>query len=390
MRLKELGVERDALNRHGHCVPFLIDDEMRELYRRADCDVASLDAVQRNRVLGRMPPEDEEVLSWQRLNCSREQLFEKSRCRSRELTMLECDMIVLGFDYDWKKTPPRILTDFERMGQLSKEDRHLVLDARHSVEVSWIDFRLAKEKKKEYDYQKSLKAQQRKEAARAARAAPRAEWLQTIMDQNLPIWGFIIIRSAYGDRTLELAWTAFQEHYNEMCKRVMNYWERDKNVALWRTHKSLFVSDDSLGGATKEDLIRKYNTSKSGIADGIQTDCFLIADEVVLAHRSVLQGAQGASPYPPERTVAVKVVDPSYVSSSAPATEYYGYESAQSSITASDLEGYDGVIKVPLAKVFDWLYFSLLFGTESWSRRYKQTTQQQPRARLPYTPYPSY
>lgn len=370
LTLQELGVTRDTLNFHvhGRIIPFMIDDEMRHLYWRARDDPDSLSPAERNRVFGRIPPEDEERLCQERLGCTKEQLYEKALTQSDDLSMLECDMIIRGCDYDWKATVNKA-TDLERIMRLSNEDRTLVLKARDSIKGPAI--LQATGKRKQYTRVRAEEAHQKKTFLRAASHAQRAEWVQDMVDRDLPRWGFVVMRTEYSDPRSDEAWKKLKERYDSLGSQIMHSWGgQPPRAELWRTHETVFVSDAALEGASADTLRERFKSMREDLPEGIRRDCFLVQDK--LADRSV------------------RAVNPDFDAEAPLGTEEVSYDAPGTSITLQDLEGFSGEIQVPLLKVFDWLHYSLLTGSETWERRYKQTTQKQPRPLLTFWPYPEY
>jgi hypothetical protein len=65
--------------------------------------------------------------------------------------------------------------------------------------------------------------------------------------------------------------------------------------------------------------------------------------------------------------------------------------SAQPVYTEGPYAGFDGEIKVPLPKVFDWLFYTFFAGSKSWLVRYWETkTKDWTSLLMPFSPYPGY
>ncbi|KAJ4319791.1 hypothetical protein N0V84_006172 [Fusarium piperis] len=374
LTLQELGVTRDTLNIHGHgrVIPFMIDDEMRALYIRARDEPGSLSPAEKNRVFGRIPLEDEERLCQERLGCTRDQLYEKALTQVDDLSMLECDMVIRGCDYDWKKTVNKA-TDLERIMSMSPEDRYLILKARETIKGPAILG--AANKRKQYTRVRAEESYQKKALLRIARQAQRAEWVQDMVDRDLPRWGFVVMRTEYSDPRSDEAWKRFQERYKSVCNQTMGEWAgRPPRAELWETHETVFVSDAALEGASVDALRERFKSMREDLPEGIRQDCFLVHDKLFTQADSL----------------NVRAVNPDFDPEAPLGTEEISYTSPGVSITLKDLEAFSGEIQVPLAKVFDWLHYTLLTDSETWERRYMNTTQKHPRAIISFLPYPEY
>ncbi|KAL6362627.1 hypothetical protein LRP88_03920 [Fusarium phalaenopsidis] len=374
LSLQELGLTRETLNHHvnGRIIPFMLDDEMRDLYRRAKDDPESLSPAEKNRVFGRIPPEDEERLCQERLGCTKEQLYEKALTQVEDLSMLECDMIIRGCDYDWKNISNKA-TDLERIMKLSGEDRDLVLKGREAIKGPAI--LRAAQKRKQYTKVRAAEARRKSEQLKIARQGHRAAWVQAMVDRDLPRWGFVVMRTEYSDPRSDEAWKRFQERYDTVGKLIMQSWSgRPPKAELWLTLETVFVSDAALDGASADALRERFKSMREDLPEGIRRDCFLVQDKL-LAETEWL---------------TVRAVNPNFDPEAPLGTLEASYDSQETSITVQDLEGFSGEIQLPLSKVFDWLHYSLLTDSETWERRYKQTMQKQPRTLVSYWPYPEY
>lgn len=373
LSLQELGLTRETLNNHvsGRIIPFMIDEEMRALYQRAKDDPESLSPAERNRVLGRIPPEDEERLCQERLGCTKEQLYEKALAQGDDLSMLECDMIIRGCDYDWKNTSNKA-TDLERLMRLSADDRTLILKGREAIKGPSI--LRATEKRKQYTRVRAGEARRKAELLRQARHGHRADWVQNMVDRDLPQWGFVVMRTEYSDPRSDEAWEKFQERFDTVGKLIMQGWSgRPPKAELWKTLETVFVSDAALDGASVDALRERFKSMREGLPEGIRRDCFLVQDKLLA-----------------EEWLTIRAVNPDFDAEAPLGTEDVSYTEQKTSITVKDLKGFCGEIQLPLSKVFDWLHYSLLTDSETWERRYKQTTQKQPRSLISYWPYPEY
>lgn len=373
LSLQELGLTRETLNNHasGRIIPFMINEAMRALYQRAKDDPESLSPAERNRVFGRIPPEDEERLCQERLGCTKDQLYEKALTQGDDLSMLECDMIIRGCDYDWKNTSNKA-TDLERLMKLSADDRILILKGREAIKGPSI--LRATEKRKQYTRVRAGEARQKAELLRQARNGHRADWVQNMVDRDLPQWGFVVMRTEYSDPRSDEAWKKFQERFDTVGKLIMQSWSgRPPKAELWKTLETVFVSDAALDGASTDVLRERFKSMREGLPEGIRRDCFLVQDKLLA-----------------EEWLTIRAVNPDFDAEAPLGTEDVSYTEQKTSITVKDLEGFCGEIQLPLSKVFDWLHYSLLTDSETWERRYKQTTQKQPRSLISYWPYPEY
>ncbi|UPK92329.1 hypothetical protein LCI18_003264 [Fusarium solani-melongenae] len=359
LSLQELGLTRETLNHrvNGRIIGFMLDDEMRDLYRRAKDDPESLSPAEKNRVFGRIPPEDEERLCQERLGCTKEQLYERALTQAEDMSMLECDMV----------------TDLERIMKLPAEDRDLVLRGREAIKGPAI--LRAAEKRKQYTKVRAAEARRRSEELKSASLGHRAAWVQDMVDRDLPRWGFVVMRTEYSDPRSDEAWKQFQERYETVGKLMMQSWSgRPPKAELWLTLETVFVSDAALDGASANALRERFKSMREGLPEGIRRDCFLVQDKL-LAEAEWL---------------TIRAVNPDFDPEAPLGTIEVSYESQDTSISVQDLEGFSGEIQLPLSKVFDWLHYSLLTDSETWERRYKQTTQKQPKTLVSYWPYPEY
>lgn len=373
LSLQELGLTHETLNNyiHGRIIPFMLDDEMRDLYRRASDDPDSLSPAEKNRVFGRIPPEDEERLCQERLGCTKEQLYEKALNQVDDLSMLECDMIIRGCDYDWRNLSNKA-TDLDRILKLSIEDRMLVLKGREAIKGPAI--LRAAQKRKQYTKGRAEEARQKSQELRIARQGHRAAWVQAMVDRDLPRWGFVVMRTEYSDPRSDEAWKGFQARYDTVGKLIMQNWSgRPPKAELWSTLETVFLSDATLDGASTDALRERFKSMREGLPEGIRRDCFLVQDKLLADTEW--------------RTI--RAVNPDFDPEAPLGTFDARYDSPDISITVQDLKGFSGEIQLPLSKVFDWLHYSLLTDSETWERRYKKT-QKLPRTIVPYWPYPDF
>ncbi|RSM11750.1 hypothetical protein CDV31_006624 [Fusarium ambrosium] len=372
--LEELKVTRETLNNHagGTIIPFIINEEMRALYERAKDDPDSLSPAEKNRVFGRIPPEDEERLCLERLGYTKDELYEKALTQSESMSMLECDMVIRGCDYDWKNTC-NIATDLERLMPLSHEDRLLVLKAREAIKGQ--AFRQAASKRKQYTSVRADEQRRLQERLRIAKENQRAEWVQDMVDRDLPRWGFVVMRTEYRDPRSDEAWEEFREYYGRIGEQIMKGWSgHPPRAELWKTLETVFVSDPALDGASADALRERFKSMRESLPEGIRRDCFLVKDNL----------------FAETRRLAIRALDPDYDPEAPLGTEEHAYTSNKRSITVQDLEGFCGEVTLPVPKAFDWLHYSLLTNSETWERRYKTTTQKEPRILLPFWLTPEY
>ncbi|KAM0420448.1 hypothetical protein ACHAPT_011740 [Fusarium lateritium] len=374
LSLKELGLTRDTLNDFvdGRVLPFMLDDEMRELYRRAHDNPDSLTPAEKNRVLGRIPPEDEERLCFERLGYSKKELYEKAETQVENMSMLECDMVNRGADYDWKNTVNK-MTDLQRILGLPADDRTLILKGREGVKGPAI--LNAAQRRRKYTAVRAAKARQLGVEFNAARLAQRGAWVQDMANRNLSRWGFVVMRTEYGGPESDEAWKDFQVRYNRSCNQIMKGWAGGPpEVQLWLTHESVFVSDPALEGASADALRDKFKSMRGDLPEGVRRDGFLVQDV----------------PFTETKLVTLRAINPDHDPDAPLGTVKIPYDEHGISVSEKDLVGYAGEVKVPMPKVFDWLHYSLLTGTSSWETRYKETTQKDPKMYVPYWPTPDY
>ncbi|KND88261.1 hypothetical protein TOPH_07046, partial [Tolypocladium ophioglossoides CBS 100239] len=302
----------------------------------------------RHRSLLCTTPEDEERLCQKRLGCSRQELHDKARSHPDNLTRQECDMIVHCFDYDWRKTRDQAIS-LERMKDLPREDRLLVLTARSELEDA--AFMKASAKDKEYRDARSAEARRKRDMIKAARNAPRAKWLEELAEDKLQRWGFVVIRTADHDICDARAWRNMQAYYGRECERVFETWKwnRHADSNLSKTHESVLIWEPALDGASTDALRAWFKAKRDELPEGVRRDCFLVVDEDTLANESILNASEvNLLQTTQERnSITLRAVDPDYDATKAPATVDYGYDSAREPITEADLEGFAGEVRVP-------------------------------------------
>ncbi|RSL45155.1 hypothetical protein CEP54_014387 [Fusarium duplospermum] len=333
--LQELGVTRETLNNHagGRIIPFMLDTEMRALYQRAKDDPDSLSPAEKNRVFGRIPPEDEERLCLERLGCTKDELYEKALTQSENLSMLECDMVIRGCDYDWKKIANKA-TDLERLMTLSQEDRLLILKGREAIKGPAI--LQAASKRKKYTSVRANEARQKQEQLKIARQGQRADWVQDMVNRDLPRWGFVVMRTEYSDPRSDEAWEKFRERYDNIGEQIMDSWSgRPPKVELWKTLETVFVSDPTLEGASADALRERFKNMREDLPEGIRRDCFLVQDNLLAETERLM----------------IRAVNPDYDAEAPLGTEEHSYDSNKHSITVQDLEGFCGEIQFPCPRL---------------------------------------
>lgn len=114
------------------------------------------------------------------------------------------------------------------------------------------------------------------------------------------------------------------------------------------------------------------------IPEGVRSDVFLVVEKKALSNEQVITGERYFHFREPRKTAYLRAVDPDH----DPATPVP---------LEGNYAGFNGEITVPLPKVFDWLYYTLFSGSESWKIRYWQTTTKEWRPDVKsFSPYPGY
>lgn len=342
--------------------------EEKALYQRIAADPASATQAERHQIFGRPPPDEEDRLCKEKTGLTMKELQHKVMTDLESLTELETRIVTSGATYNldgYSDIGHHALWYFNLVDdehQLASQVYNLLVDD-YEAEVGrrahlhtrvFEDDRLAR---------LAQRRQERAEAQAAKLRASRPQWVNHMYDAKVRQWGFVIFRTAYSEGT-EQNWQHFQVVYINTRRRVFHEtWRRSNN--LFSMHQEILVSDPSLEGADLDVLRQRFKAmrERNEIPGCIATDCFLVADQAVLDHPVVLSKTQyqprgPGEPDPWHNTFSLRVVNPDYDASAPIPPE-------------EDLSGYEGVITIPLPKVFDWLYYCFFSKSEDWETRYK-------------------
>lgn len=111
-----------------------ITPELRALYQKAIATPNAITHAEKNLILERPPPDEEERLCLAKVHLTLPQLQEKAIAHPEQLTPLEAKIIMHGADYDPAQN--RAALDKFLQKQLSmSEDRGLELDAKGAVKT---------------------------------------------------------------------------------------------------------------------------------------------------------------------------------------------------------------------------------------------------------------
>jgi len=361
-----------------------VTPELRELYRRGIEDPTNLTRSERNQIFHLLPPEEEDHIIQTKLKLgSKEELIAKAYSAPDTLTKDEAGFLTVR--------RPKLRT------HMSDEDQKLGDEAYQSVitkeeHQAWINAIVRKHAiaKQEAD-ERAAKSKRHLEAYKLAAQQPRAAWVQKMVDADVQQWGFVCFRVAYTGRADDPAWDRFKEYYTATGKYVSSLWRGLSE--LWPKHNTIFVSDNTLDGASSEALRKRFSEMRANneIPDGVRTDVFLVADERTLLDEAILSGKPyNVSPatlnffmrhpvnYVKVPAPFLKAVDPTH-DPSAPVP------------TNGPYAGFNGEFEYPLPKTFDWLNYSFWAGTETMKQRYWQTQAFEWMVDWPpFAPYPLY
>ncbi|KAL7937885.1 hypothetical protein V8C35DRAFT_319940 [Trichoderma chlorosporum] len=366
--------------------------EQKELFQRVAAagarDPASLTRADENQIFRCPPPDEEDRLCKEKTGLTLAELKDKVMTDVESLTELETELVLHGVtsDVDGGKSCGHIwywqmnLPDDERelsfqVTRLFHNDYDLEVSRRarsHSVVFE--------------DARKARLAQRKKDraAAQAARIrASKARWVNHMLDAKMRRWGFVVFRTAYGDGT-EQNWDFFGRIYRTTRSGLFSGTRLHRANNLISIHEPMLVSDPSLEGADLDVLRQRFKEmrKRNEIPDGIATDCFLVADQVVLSHPVVssntMYDVKGpGEPDPWQTTFFLRAVNPDY-DASAPVS------------SDPDLSDYEGVITIPLPKALEWLYYCSFSKSEDWETRYKVVKGGAAEPIDPKSPYPAY
>ncbi|KAK4205973.1 hypothetical protein QBC37DRAFT_435637 [Rhypophila decipiens] len=110
-----------------------IKPEMRDLYQKAVATPETITHAEKNLIIGRPPPDEEERLCLAKVNLTVPQLREKAITHPEQLTPLEARIIMHGAGYD--PAQHWAVDRLEKSLSMRKEDRNLELDARGAVKT---------------------------------------------------------------------------------------------------------------------------------------------------------------------------------------------------------------------------------------------------------------
>jgi hypothetical protein len=354
-------------------------DEEQALHQRILATVGDADAAahvtraEKNKILQRPPPEEEDRLCQEKVGLSMAALQDKVMTSDPDmLTELETDIILRGAHYNradpnsgtnpfWIfNLPPEQVPLANQVRDLLADDREVAI------------WKRAYGRARVLEQQRSAEAAKRRaEAYHPTSTGNRSRWIQEMTDAKLPRWGFVIFRTAYGEGT-DNRWLVLNGIYNRTgITHLHGCWK--KAASLSGKHRPVWVSDAStLDGADVDALREKFKAMREqgDIPDRIATDCFLVADQSVLDHpimfsklAYVAQASSSQSQKDPwQTTFFIRAVDPDH-DASAPIP------------AAGELEGFDGQVTIPLPKVFDWLYYCYFSKMEDWETRFRTTKE---------------
>ncbi|GAB1319313.1 hypothetical protein MFIFM68171_09523 [Madurella fahalii] len=334
--------------------------EKRPLLERAIVDPASITPAEKNAILWLPPPDVENQLHQFTFNLS-----------SRDALVTKPQMLGIKNPFE-KVSIDGSINRFKQHLQTPTTDRELLYNAQSAVLTP--DEERARA---QAGHQVDRLSKERQRAAEEKRAKmqelhkqPQAKWVQEIVDAALPRWGFVILRTAYGDGAgdgddedpcSDAAWKRFQGYFKGACRYVACSWKG--GVDLMRTQESLWVSDrETLDGADTATLWARVRAMREAgqIPEVVREDVFLVVGKDVFCNEQFVNAIPISSSNP-RGAVRLRAVDPDHDPSAQP-------------IPAEGLcAGFDGEIAVPLPKVFDWLYYNFFAGSESWPLRYWQT-----------------
>ncbi|WQF77352.1 hypothetical protein CDEST_02366 [Colletotrichum destructivum] len=368
--------------------------EISALYAKAIENPAGLSAAERNRVLERPPPEEEDETCLSQFGINRQALISKALTEPDTLSQTECDIVLTGTHYH-SSNPSALSLKLHVLLSLSEEERQLQSDAYGEVRrvTDWYSteapavhnaFERSRAISEQDRAERKRKRQERIDLIQTARGLPRPKWIQDLLDARLPRWGYVCFRTGYATKENEdseaapvadeAAWDHFRWAFDDIAE-IMFFWNwKLDGQRLYDIRENIFISDPDLQGASAEHLRARFRAmrDRGEIPEGLHRDCFLVADTGALtcyfmAEKKEYRGGKWGVPY-------VKAFDPDYDEATGP------------------LEGgFAGEINLPLPAAFDWLHYTLFTNCETWEERHRQTSQEewQP-IRTPYAPYPAY
>ncbi|KAF6804027.1 hypothetical protein CSOJ01_10479 [Colletotrichum sojae] len=343
--------------------PTPLEPEIKALYVRAVENPSVLTLAEKYRVLGRLPPDQEDEICMQHFGLTWGELIAKALADPEELSKEELDVICDGVQ---TKDLFHGVWYFGALPYLSLEEdklkRHALRRAREAL-----DYESAEPAAKE-------RALGRRRAINESLAEEsyRYKWISKVMDAGLPRWGFVVFRTGYDAKySGDAAWERFRELYDRTGETMMGKQWRLSGRNLWKSHECVFVSEAGLHEASSEELRSRFRAmgEKEEIPEGIRRDCFLVVDEDVITWMDEV-ASKGKECQGSRWTVFLRAVN----------ADYKGKE-----------KGDLGEISVPLPKVCDWLYYTLFAQTETWqqlhrkirTRRWKENRRSNPK-------YPAY
>ncbi|KAF7931261.1 hypothetical protein BELL_0797g00030 [Botrytis elliptica] len=360
--------------------------EDKALYERVALltDPTSITRAEKNQLDGLPPPDEEDRLCVEKVGLTMAELKDKVAVSHVTLTQEEADIILFGVTWE-----PGNLASGKRYllwsMDLINEERQLVEKVQISLgnpydnainrlaSKRWDELRQLNQPVREQ--KREQKAQEMRAAFAAQREAGRPKWVQEMLAAKLAHWGFVIFRTDYHEGT-DKKWHVFKGIYRMTAATVLrDCWSKANTLVT--TQKSLLVSDSELDGASLDTLRQRFKRMRENgeIPSGRATDCFLVVDRAALDHdvistKTLYKPKSPGEADPWDTTLSLRAVDPDYKDTDA-----------------LDSEGY---IRIPLPKVFDWLYYCFMFKSEDWKMRYVNTKGGPAEVMDPDAPYPAY
>lgn len=365
------------LNPRIHLGPERMTDEERELYQRianaGSAEAAAVTRADRNRVLHRPEPEEEDRLCASKVGLTMPELRAKAITSPDTLTELECKIIMRGADFENPvnmRNPAWISNLPPEEGELAKRVWDLLDDGQenNAFQAALHRDRAAFKQQRDENIQDKIRRNRERRSHERERMEREAtpKWVNEIKDARLPRWGFVVFRTAYGQET-DAAWLNFVDMYTLTGRaQLSKCWKKSNSLA--QKHQPLWVADEaSLDGADLSTLRRRFRSMREQgeIPDRLASDCFLVVDEAILTHRFVTsrifyKPKTPGNPDPWETALFISAVDPDHDDSTTAQSE-------------QNVAGFTGEILIPLPKVFDWLYYCFFAKSEDWNTRYKIT-----------------
>lgn len=235
----------------------------------------------------------------------------------------------------------------------------------------------------EYDERERLVAEW--EAAR--RLARGTAWIKDMIKHGLldgDCWGFVVFRTGcYGSKEGDEAWRRFREYFDSAAKATVLHY--NSGPLLWPTFSALFVEREELDGASCERLRKEFKRMRDGgagadreLPKGIQTTCFLVADEATIQCDAVKTGfivkdELAFEPQDDPPTVYLRAVHPDFRLEDSSKAEAGVESTSPHGVRGQDdgMAGFTGEVTMALPRVFDWLHFVCFHfeSGEAWNGR---------------------